>query len=122
MRKAVDAYSNTAKITVNSREREAALLINAAVKLQQVKDQDLADRAALDDALTYNQKLWTIFVGSMAETDNPLPLEVRNNVASLGVFIFKQTLEVQSRPSADKLNALISINKEIAAGLRDQAA
>jgi flagellar protein FlaF len=62
-----------------------------------------------------------VFVGAVAEQDSPLPKEIRNNVASLGVFIFKHTLELQKDPAPEKLLALININKEIAAGLHTDA-
>ena len=70
----------------------------------------------------YNRRLWTVFVGAVAEKDNPLPVEIRNNVASLGVFIFKHSLALQEDPAPEKLLPLISINKEVAAGLHSAAA
>jgi flagellar protein FlaF len=60
-------------------------------------------------------------VGAVAEDSSPLPLEIRNNVASLGVFIFKHSLDVQDDPAPEKLLPLININKEMAAGLQNAA-
>jgi flagellar biosynthesis activator protein FlaF len=46
-----------------------------------------------------------------------LPREVRQNLANIGIFVMQQTFSVMTDPSPQKLQALISINREIAAGL-----
>ena len=120
MQNAAQAYSKTAKATVTPREREASLLIKAAAQLQQTKDESIQDRDKLRSALHYNRKLWTVLVTSVTSDENPLPLAIKNNIASLGVFIFGQTMEILAQPEPDKLGVLISINREIAAGLRSQ--
>ena len=47
----------------------------------------------------------------------PVPAQLRNNMLSLARFVDKQTVEVFSEPRPDKLDVLISINRELAAGL-----
>ena len=121
MQNALDAYSETAKVTKPPRQLEASLLLKAASQLQEVHDNWSGDTKSLDSVLHYNRRLWTVFVGAVAEEDSPLPKEIRNNVASLGVFIFKHSLELQKDPAPEKLLALININKEIAAGLHTDA-
>lgn len=121
MQNAHDAYNKTAKVTNPPRHLEASLLLKAATQLQQVHDSWTGDTDALASVLHYNRRLWTVFVGAMAEQDNPLPKEVKNNVASLGVFIFKHSLELQEFPAREKLLPLININKEVAAGLNAAA-
>ena len=76
------------------------------------------NRSDLDGALLYNRKLWTVFLGSAMNDDNPLPVEIRQNVANLGMYIMSQTIAVTSDPKAEIVNSLISINRELAAGLR----
>lgn len=115
------AYSNTAKITESPRQLEASLLLKAASRLQELHDGWTDDPSALEPVLQYNRRLWSIFMGSVTSEDSPLPLEVRNNVASLGAFIFKQTLDLQLEPSPEKLLPLININRELAAGLNAEA-
>ena len=41
----------------------------------------------------------------------------RNNIANLGVFIFNHTVDTLAAPAKEKLDILIEINREIAAGL-----
>jgi len=88
--------------------------------MQHVKDQWQENREHLHQALQYNRKLWSVFVSSVANPENPLPKPIKNNIASLGVFIFRHTVSVQARPEPEKLDVLISINRDIAAGLRGQ--
>ena len=120
MQNAAQAYSTTAKNTVTPREREAALLMKSAAQMQYVQDNWQEDREPLRQALQYNRKLWTVFVSSVAEAENPLPVDIKNNIASLGVFIFRHTVSCQAHPDPEKLGVLIAINKDIAAGLRGQ--
>ena len=73
--------------------------------------------ARLDDALKLNQRLWTFFQAELQASDNPLPEDLRINLLQLIQFIDRRTFDVMARPAADKLAALISINRNIAAGL-----
>lgn len=121
-KQAAQAYQKTSQVAVSPRELEATLLMKAAARLQLIKDEwDESSFAEKDEALTYNRKLWTILVTSATSEENPLPQDVKNNLASLGVFVFKQTMAVMMDPQPDKLNTLISINRNIAAGLRARA-
>ena len=84
MQHAHDAYAQIAKVTRAPKQLEASLLLKSASQLQEVHDGWSGDTSALDSVLHYNRRLWTVFVGAVAEQDSPLPIEIRNNVASLG--------------------------------------
>ena len=114
------AYRAVAKEIASPRELEASLLLKAAARLQAVVDSWDRDRSGLDDALLYNRKLWMVFLGSAMNDDNPLPVEIRQNVANLGMYIMSQTIAVTSDPKVEIVNSLVSINRELAAGLRGQ--
>ena len=43
---------------------------------------------------------------------------IRQNVANLGMFVMNHQRELQISPEARKLDVLININRELAAGLR----
>jgi flagellar protein FlaF len=120
MQNAAQAYSSIAKKTGNPRELEADLLLDAAARLQAVRDAWDAKRSELDAALVNNRRLWSIFVTSATSPDNPLPANIRQNVANLGLFVFKQTMTVLIDPKPDNLVSLININRELAAGLRNR--
>jgi flagellar biosynthesis activator protein FlaF len=117
MQSAAQAYGSVARKIVSPRELEADLLLKAASRLQSVHDGWHATESQLSDALLYNRKLWTIFMTSVTEPDSPLPIEVRQNIANLGLFVMNQTMKVMSEPGPERLRSLIAINREIAAGL-----
>jgi len=120
MQSAAQAYRSIAKEVANPRELEADLLLKAASGLQAIKNNWDDSRRNLNEALLFNRKLWTIFLASVTESDNPLPTEIRQNVANLGLFVMKQTLSMMANPRPELLSCLININCELAAGLRGQ--
>jgi flagellar protein FlaF len=119
----LEAYRTVQKTTMTGREIEASVLIAAAMKLKQCQDNwGAKDRnQRLDEALKFNQLVWTIFQGELAKPENPLPKKVREDLLSLSIFIDKRTFLVMSYPSQDMLTILININLNIAAGIRDSA-
>lgn len=121
MHSAAQAYGKVAKQTSSPREVEANLLLKAAARLQAVSDRWDGGSSEIEDALLYNRKLWSIFLTSVTREDNPLPGPIRQNVANLGVFVMNQTLSLMTDPKREKLGALISINRELAAGLLGRA-
>jgi flagellar biosynthesis activator protein FlaF len=121
MHHAARTYGAVAKQVASPRELEANLLLKAAAQLQAVRDTWDTNRHGLDNALLYNRKLWTIFLTSVTDKDNPLPAEIRQNVASLGLFVFNHTLALMAEPRPEKLGTLIEINRELAAGLLGRA-
>ncbi|HZT24676.1 MAG TPA: flagellar biosynthesis regulator FlaF [Pseudolabrys sp.] len=121
MRQAAQTYGAIATKTGSPRDLEADLLLTAAAKLQTVRDGWDTKRPELGPALHYNRKLWSIFVTSATSKDNPLPAAIRQNVANLGLFVFKQTLTVLADPKPENLGSLININRQIAAGLLGRA-
>ena len=121
MHHAAQTYGAIAKKTANPRELEADLLLTAAARLQAIRDGWDSKRAELDAALRYNRQLWSIFVTSATSAENPLPAGLRQNVANIGLFVFKQTLTTLINPKPENLGALISINRELAAGLLGRA-
>ncbi len=121
MQQAAQAYGAVARQIANPRDLESSLLLKAASKLQAIHDNWDDQRPNLYDALLYNRKLWTIFLASVTTGENPLPVEIRQNVANLGVFVMSQTMSITQNPQRERLPSLININREIAAGLRSQA-
>ena len=121
MANATQTYEAIAQQTANPRKVEASLLLKAALRLQAVHDSWDNSRSELDEALFFNRRLWALLLAAVTNSGNPLPRNIRQNVANLGIFVMKQTLNVLSEPEARKLTVLININREIAAGLRERA-
>jgi flagellar protein FlaF len=119
---AASAYQQTGQRTTNPRDLEANLLSRSASNLQRMRDDwDSIPRLELANALQFNRRLWTVFMTSVTREDSPLPIDVRQNVANLGIFVMKQSLSLQADPVASKLDVLININRQLAAGLRANA-
>ncbi|HNQ05284.1 MAG TPA: flagellar biosynthesis regulator FlaF [Thiobacillaceae bacterium] len=116
----LDAYRSVEKSTLSGRQLEASVLSKAALKLQQAQRnwQDPDHVASLDEALKYNQRVWTFFQSEVSLPDNPLPAEIKSNILALSVFVDRRTFEVMAYPTPEKLDILISINRNLAAGLQ----
>ena len=112
-------YENVHKATISGRETEARVLMKAALKLKSCQDNwGAADRDdQLDEALRYNQRIWSIFQAELAKEDHPLDKQLRLDLLRLSAFIDKRIFETMSSPSPEKLTAVININQNIAAGL-----
>jgi flagellar protein FlaF len=112
------AYAQVAKETASPRQLEATLLLKAAAKLQAVHESWREKPVGLNEAITYNRKLWIVFIDAVLKDDNKLPLPVRQNIVNLGMFVMGETFSLMTKPNPDHLVSLIKINREIAAGLR----
>lgn len=121
MQHAAQAYKNVAKETASARELEASLLLKSAAQFQAIHDGWERRKVELNDALLFNRRLWTFFLDSVTREDNPLPIDVRRSVASLGMFVISRTINLTSNPQPDGLGSLININRRIASGLRGKA-
>jgi flagellar biosynthesis activator protein FlaF len=117
MSHAAQAYARTSQTTVSPREIEAQALLKAARQLQDVQANWKGPDRNLYKALMFNRRLWAIFLTEAEANENPNSLEVRQNIANIGIFVLKQTIEMQIDPHPSKLKSLIDINCNIAAGL-----
>ena len=97
------------------------MLLQAAARLQAIKDSWHENKSDLDDALHYNRKLWAVLLTSVTGDSNQLPIDIRQNVANLGVYVIKQTMAIMTDPQPHALNSLILINRELASGLLGRA-
>ena len=116
----LEAYHHIEKVTGSGREIEAAVLTKAAMKLKECqKNWDAVDRNdRLEEALKFNQKVWSIFQSELTNEDHSMPVELRQNLLRLGGFIDRRIFETMANPSPEKLDMIININCNLAAGLR----
>jgi flagellar biosynthesis activator protein FlaF len=119
----LETYRTVQNTTVSGREIEAFVLTRAAVKLAEIRNNwDSPNRdAKLDEALRNNQIIWSIFQGELMKHDNPLPKKLKQDILSLSTFIDKRTFEVMAQPAPEKLEVIINLNLNLAAGLRGQS-
>ena len=118
---AAQAYARVADTTASPRENEAKALLMAANKLQTVMTNADSTFQQMSDALLFNRKLWTIFLSEAHRDGNPQPLEVRQKIANIGVFVLSHTAALQISRQRQHFKPLIEINRNIAAGLGGRA-
>jgi flagellar biosynthesis activator protein FlaF len=115
---AASAYARVATATAtNPRDIEAQTLLKAANKLQDAMNAADPLSELTMQALMFNRKLWTIFLSEAMRDGNPQPLDVRQKIANISVFVLSQTAALQMSPQFDHFRPLIEINRNIAAGL-----
>jgi flagellar protein FlaF len=105
---------------MSGRDIEAEVLTKAALRLKYCREhwEETLREAKLNDALKHNQRIWTILQAELEKPENPLPAEIKTSLLRLSAFIDKRTLETIAYPVPQKLDILININHNIAAGLR----
>ena len=121
MSSAAQAYARVANTTSSPRDIEAQALLLAANKLQAVMNNTDATYTQMSEALMFNRKLWTIFLSEAHRDGNPQPLEVREKIANIGVFVLSHTAALQISRQRQHFKPLIEINRNIAAGLGGRA-
>ena len=117
---ALRSYQAVEKETVSGREAEARVLTQAALKLMECqKNWNAPDHHAfLDEALKYNQRVWSFIQVEVSKNDNPLPIQIKRNILSLSRYVDQRIFNTMAFPEAGKLDIIIKINNNLAAGLR----
>src|SRR5204862_8025931 len=120
MSHAAQAYARTSQTTASPREIEAQARLKAAQQLQEVQTNWAGPDTNMHNALLFNRRLWTIFMSAVETNDNPQPMEVRQNIANIGVFVMKQTIDMQLNPDTANLKSMIDIDLKLDVGLSVQ--
>jgi len=113
---AAKTYATFAKAGMSQRDLEASALLKSASALQAALLIE-GDRAR-EAALTNNRRLWAVFAAAAEDEASPLPADMRANLLSLANMVFSLTLQAIATKASEPLNALINVNRELAAGLR----
>ena len=119
--KAAEAYGTTAA-TTDQHALEGQLLLKAAKHLEDLATLlgtgEKVSREDIGDVLDYNQ----VFVEDAMNVEHTLPQDIKNNIAELGLYVFKRTNEILLETTPEKFKVLVNINRNIAAGLMKQQA
>lgn len=119
---AAGAYgTNAQKNSPDQRELEGRVLLKAAGMLKDLQENwGEVTTDILEGTLKYNRQIWMMFYDTAIENeDGQRPDDLRSNIINLANFIFKREVDIlaDKERSPHKLDVLININKEIAAGL-----
>lgn len=115
----LDKYKRTPEENAPREVESWALLISANALHDAKLNPD--DQDAAMAALRANLVLWTIFEAAVTEPDNQLPHEIKENIVNLTRFVDKHTFNLFAQFNPEKLDILININRNIAAGLASNA-
>lgn len=74
-------------------------------------------RETVLDAVRLNWRLWTIIQAEQADPDCQTPRSIREGLLNLSNFVDKRSVDLLAVPTPEKLEVLININRNIAAGL-----
>ena len=123
-RTGINAYQSVQEKTMSGRETEARVLTKAAHKLKECQENwDSGNRQSeLEEAFTYNQRIWSIFQTELTKPDHPMEKGLRQNLLNLSIFISKRIYDTRAYPDPEKLTAIININNNLANGLRASTA
>jgi flagellar protein FlaF len=68
------------------------------------------------DALLFTNRLWTILLEDLADSENGLPDSLKANLISIGIWVLRRTEEIRQGNTED-FSALIEILESIRMGL-----
>jgi flagellar protein FlaF len=121
-RNPLQAYEEADKTGMSGREIEAYALTKAASALRECQNcWTSPDRdQRLEQALKLNQRVWNIFQAELTRADNPMPFPIKQNILKLSAYIDKRALSLIAEPRKEKLDIIIAINENLAAGLRQK--
>jgi flagellar protein FlaF len=118
---AARAYARVANASASPREIEAQALLMAANKLQEVVNNAGLPAERRNHALMFNRKLWSVFLGEALSEQSLQPLDIRQKIVNISLFVLTHTLALQVSPQIAHFKPLIDINRNIAAGLSGRA-
>lgn len=114
---AQNAYKATSKETGSEKDIELRIFSSITSRMSQVNPEEPGGFAEMAQILHENVQLWTTIMADVASDENQLPLALRAQIFNLGEFTRKHTLKILE--GAEKVDALLDINKAIIAGLRE---
>ena len=111
-------YQRSMLATSSPRAIESEALARASAELKRAYEVRSQDYPAYVAALSRNLALWTLFAADAASDRNALPLKLRAGVVKIAAFVRAEALRVQRSQSETGIAALVEINANISAGLR----
>lgn len=107
----VSAYDRSALLASNPRDTEYRIFSLVVSKLANANTPE-----RLIDAVYQNSRLWSVLAADLAKPENKLGPELKARLLSLAVWSMKYGTKVMAGNAS--VDPLISVNKEVMAGLR----
>lgn len=101
----------------NARDLEYRLLAQVTGALIKARDGVVTLQERLN-AILRNEKVWGVFLADLNHPDNGLPRDLKGAIASLALWVMRETRLVIDTDAP--LDDLILINRQIMAGLKPE--
>jgi flagellar biosynthesis activator protein FlaF len=100
----------------DAKDRERQLLSRSIDLLSSAHQQGPDSREAIE-AIHFLNRVWTSFVEDLGSSDNELPVELRANLISIGLWLLREAEEVRQGRS-DNFEGLIEVSQIIRDGIQ----
>lgn len=110
------SYHKTLLDTASQRQLEAQALLRMARLMNE--GLGAGDNESLFQAITLNYRLWLFFYSQIESKQVTLPLDVEKNIVNLVAYVVSVSPKAMGG-DLEIVNGLISINRNIAAGLSE---
>jgi flagellar biosynthesis regulator FlaF len=99
-------------------EEDALALTQAALELSRAFE--AKDEKRLAAALDLNLQVWVGIRTLVSQSENPLPIAIKDNLIRLSSFVAQKTFEMQNGANAKTIDALTNANLQISEGLLEK--
>jgi len=100
----------------DAKERERQLLTRSIDLLASARHKGYASHEAIE-AIHFLNRVWTSFIEDLGSSENELPVELRANLISIGLWLLREGEEVRQGRS-DNFEGLIEISQIIRDGIQ----
>lgn len=100
----------------DAKDREKQILSRSIEMLLRAKEKGAGSLDAVN-ALHFLNRVWTIFVDDLGNSDNALPPELRANLISIGLWLLREAEEIRQGRSSN-FEGLIEVSQIIHDGIR----
>ncbi len=107
--------------SANAAHSEGWALVELARRMDDVAKMDPPSKEKIVEVTRLNWRIWTIFQSELSTDESTVPEPIRTNLLNLATFVDKRSVDIISRPTPEKLTALININRQIGAGLMESS-
>ena len=109
------AYGTDTQRTAGEQQIEFALFQQITQGLQDIADAEKPAPTAWAEAIERNLRLWTILTTDLLLPENALPLEIKQGLLNLAMFVRRHSMQVLSGTA--EIEDLIEVNRTIMAGI-----
>ena len=100
----------------DAKDREKQILSRSIDMLVAAREKGTGSLDAVN-ALHFLNRVWTVFVEDLGNSENALPPELRANLISIGLWLLREAEEVRQGRS-DNFEGLIEVSQIIHDGIR----